>query len=269
MRTLLIIIISAFTASLSFGQNKASKETDKRHLKENEIRFTTDTLRGIYIPKDLNDAFKQIDVFWNDSTKSAVKGWTEEEFCAKVHHGFGMWIRNNWQLWGGSRLSRFFNENGVNHPDDMSGIILTSYHRYLSNKEIGFREQIQYYKDYWETAKKQELKKKVEDFAEYHIGDTVQFNYTIGFSTEEQEKKYDNDTCIATGRVLEKNEKEFLLKVILLESCDKKGIISYDNENEMILNQKSKEWEKPKERIIKYMQVGQTEWFKYDDWETE
>ena len=269
MKTLLLIIISALTASFSFGQNTSpSKRTDNKHLKENEARFTTDTLRGNYIPKDLDDSFKQIDKFWNDGTKLVVKGWKEDEFSAKVHHGFGMWIRNNWQLWGGSRLSKFFNEQGITHPDDMSGIILTSYHRYLSNKEIGFNEQIKYYKDYWENTKKQGLKKTVEDFAEYHIGDTVDFNYNRGFSSKEQEKKYDDDVCIATGRILEKNEKEFLLKVLLMEGCDRKGIIQYDNENEMILNEKSKEWEKPKKRIIKYIQVGQSEWFKYSDWET-
>jgi hypothetical protein len=74
--------------------------------------YTIDTLRGVYIPRDLQDCFNQIDSFWNDSTKLKVKQWTEDEFSARVHFGFGMWMRNNWQLWGGSRLSKYFNDLG-------------------------------------------------------------------------------------------------------------------------------------------------------------
>ena len=74
-----------------------------------------------------------------------------------------MWIRNNWGLWKGSRLSKFFNEKGIYHPDDMSGIILDSYYRYLTGQEITLSEQIKYYQDYWEKAKKQDLERKQEE----------------------------------------------------------------------------------------------------------
>ena len=129
--------------------------TERKWNEEDEVRFTTDSLRGVYIPKDLEDCFKQIDSFWNDSTKTQVKQWTEDEFSGRVHHGFGTWIRNNWQLWGGSRLSKYFNEMGIYHPDDMSGIILDSYHRYLIGKEIKLGEQVKFYQDYWYKMKKE------------------------------------------------------------------------------------------------------------------
>jgi hypothetical protein len=77
----------------------------------------------------------------------------EEEFTANAHFGFGMWMRNNWKLWGGSRLSKYFTDLGIFHPDDMSGIILTSYHRHLKGKEIKLEEQIKSYKDFWERNK--------------------------------------------------------------------------------------------------------------------
>jgi hypothetical protein len=124
-----------------------------KRAQEDSVRFTTDSLRGIYIPKDLDDCFKQIDGFWSDSTKMEVKQWSENEFTGKAHMGFGMWMRNNWQLWGGSRLSKYFNDMGVYHPDDMSGIILDSYHRYLNGTDIKLEEQIKFYKDYWEKSK--------------------------------------------------------------------------------------------------------------------
>ena len=121
---------------------------------KDNARFKKDTLDEVYIPKDLEDCFKQIDVFFADSTKTKIKQWTEDEFCSNAHFGLGMWMRNNWGLWGGSRLSKYFNEMKIFHPDDMSGIILTSYHRYLTGNEIKLEEQIKYYRNYWKKSRK-------------------------------------------------------------------------------------------------------------------
>lgn len=113
--------------------------------------------KEIYIPKDLNDCFDQIDKFWDDKTKDIAKNMPEDDFSASAHHGFGRWIRNNWELWKGSRLSLYFNNVLlITHPDDMSGIILDSYHRYLNGKELKLKEQVKYYHDYWEKLKKNE-----------------------------------------------------------------------------------------------------------------
>jgi hypothetical protein len=79
---------------------------EKKWAKEDRIRFKTDSLRGCYIPKNLEDCFVQIDKQWSDSTKAKVRKWTEPEFLDMTYDGFGVWIRNNWQLWNGSRLMR-------------------------------------------------------------------------------------------------------------------------------------------------------------------
>jgi len=127
-------------------------------------KYNTDSINGIYIPKDLNDCFNQIDGFWNDSIKNQVKSWTEEDFCANGHFGFGMWMRNNWGLWSGSRLQAYFSDKGIHHPDDMSGIILTSYYRYLKGNKIQLKKQIKYYKTYWEKpVENQSFKAKAKN----------------------------------------------------------------------------------------------------------
>lgn len=139
---LLIVYLILLVNVIGFCQSSVDTlETEK---------YNTDSINGIYIPKDLNDCFNQIDGFWNDSIKNQVKSWSEEEFCANAHFGFGMWMRNNWGLWGGSRLQTYFNEKGIYHPDDMSGIILTSYYRYLKGDKIELKKQIKFYKTYWE-----------------------------------------------------------------------------------------------------------------------
>lgn len=247
--------------------NKFIDEQKKAEEKD-KIKFITDSINGIYIPKNLEDCFVQINSFWSDSTKIKVKNWEEREFIGNVHMGFGMWMRNNWRLWGGSRLSKHFNEIGINHPDDMSGIILISYHRKLNNKEIKLEEQVKYYQEYWENSKKTELKRNQEEFLEYKVGDTLKFNYNKGYVSKEQEDKFDDDTCIAKGIITERNEKEFLIKVKVIEACDKKGIIYYDNDGYRIYDPKTKRWSNPPKRIIKKVKKNKEQWFEYKDWET-
>jgi len=145
----LILILTLSNQDLQ-AQNKKSKKEQKQAYLEN---IKKDSIDGVYIPTDLNDCFKQIDSFWADSIKTKVRKMTENEFTANAHFGIGMWMRNNWRLWGGSRLSKYFNDIGVFHPDDMSGIILTSYHRYLLGQDIKLEEQINYYKDFWKKNK--------------------------------------------------------------------------------------------------------------------
>ena len=77
----------------------------------------------------------------------------EEEFRANAHFGLGLWMRNNWGLWKGSRLHYFFKTKGILHPDDMSGIILTSYHRNLNDVNIKLKKQIRCYQKYWKKQK--------------------------------------------------------------------------------------------------------------------
>lgn len=110
----------------------------------NKDILTQDSIGGVYIPKDLGDCIAQLDSFWSDSIKNEIKQMSEGYFLANSHFGIGLWIRNNWGLWGkGSRLSAFFHKNGVYHPDDISAMILISYYRYISNKDIDFDGQLE------------------------------------------------------------------------------------------------------------------------------
>jgi hypothetical protein len=104
--------------------------------------------RQPYIPKDLNDCFTELTRILPAAEIVKLRNIPESELI-DYHLGLGMWIRNNWGLWGGSRLSRWFNAQGIYHPDDMSGIILTSFWRHLHEEQIGLKGQIGIYKSYW------------------------------------------------------------------------------------------------------------------------
>ena len=73
----------------------------------------------------------------------------EDEAGPRLHFGFGMWLRNNWIHRAGSRLARWFNEQGIFHADDMSAIIITSTSRTLHDEPVKLDEQIAYYQTYW------------------------------------------------------------------------------------------------------------------------
>ncbi len=228
--------------------------------KEDKVRFSTDSLRGVYIPVDLEDCFRQINSFWTDSLKTEIKTWTEGEFSGRAHMGFGMWMRNNWQLWGGSRLSKYFNDMGIYHPDDMSGIILTSYYRRLTLTDIRLKKQVNYYQDYWKKAKRKQEKSLKEEFKEFSIGDTVEFRYDYEFISENQENGYMDDSCHATGVIKDKNRKRLQLLVHLLEACDPKGIIIFSG------NIYSKSGELLEENKQTIMKRGEKLWTSFDLW---
>jgi len=119
------------------------KKIEDKWRAEDKVRFSTDTLRGVYIPKDIEDCFQQIDSFWSDTVKAEVRAMTSNEFGGNTHFGLGLWMRNNWQLWGGSRLSKYMNDLGINHPDNMSGTILSLYYMYLTEDEFDLEKEIE------------------------------------------------------------------------------------------------------------------------------
>lgn len=121
-----------------------------------------DTFNGYYIPYSLEDCFSSLNKILPDSIQKELSQISEDEMNSSYHFGLGMWIRNNWGLWAGTRLSVYFNELGIFHPDDMSAIILTSYHRFLNEIDINLNSQIQYYKDFWEESRRLEEEKELD-----------------------------------------------------------------------------------------------------------
>ncbi|HPG12722.1 MAG TPA: hypothetical protein PLU37_14410 [Chitinophagaceae bacterium] len=117
------------------------------HYKDSS-KLTADSIEGIYIPSNLNDCFTQLDRFWSDSLKNVIRNMSESKFTAGEHLNSGMWIRNNWGLHRGSRLTKFFNNIGVSNAEGISGIIITSYYRYLKGINIDLAYQISNYSYY-------------------------------------------------------------------------------------------------------------------------
>lgn len=81
----------------------------------------------------------------------------ENEALGMAHHGLGTWIRNTLGLWADLEkkpdkrkpIVQWFNKIGIFHPDDISSIILTSFHRHLNKINLNVEEQVREYIEYW------------------------------------------------------------------------------------------------------------------------
>jgi len=172
MREKLLITLFIAIATLISCKNSTPLKSEKV-LNEN------------YVPKNLDEALTQIDFNLSDSLKLEIKKKSENDFTSESHFGLGIGMRNNWRLWKGSDLSKYFNSIGIYHPDDMSGIILTSYYRKLTGHEIKLDEQIAYYKDYWDGVELTQLPEKKE-----HPESNLEFRVSINYGSYAENKKW-------------------------------------------------------------------------------
>ena len=118
------------------------------------------------IPKNLEECYIALDEMKIHDYDSWLKE-DEESALSGTHFGLGMWLRNNWDLWAvkntpfwENTLVEYFNSIGIHHPDDMSGIILTSYHRHKNGKDINLEEQVKEYQTFWKNQDKRFKKPK-------------------------------------------------------------------------------------------------------------
>jgi hypothetical protein len=116
----------------------------------------------IYVPVNLEDAFVELKKILPPEVLKKMKEGTEQEMI-QYHRSTGMWIRNNWGLWAGSHLAKYFNGLGIHHPDDMSGIILETFWCHLNSKPLRLDERIASSQAYWKAGQEPENKACPDD----------------------------------------------------------------------------------------------------------
>lgn len=117
------------------------------------------------LPNNLDEAIEILKVFYKNEL-DFIKQLSEKEFRSSSHFGAGMFIRNQWHLWWiegrkypsdwpttKPKLIEFFNNKGIEHPDDMSSIILTSMYRSICGVDINLEDQIKFYIDFYNRNK--------------------------------------------------------------------------------------------------------------------
>jgi hypothetical protein len=104
--------------------------------KKYQERIEKDFLFGVYIPKDITDAFIQLNQLIDSDSRKKFAAVPEEMASSKLHFSLGRWMIYNWQFYEGSRLSHYLREMGLSHPDDMARFIILTYHRNLNKKSL-------------------------------------------------------------------------------------------------------------------------------------
>ncbi|MCB0570119.1 MAG: hypothetical protein KDC66_10165 [Phaeodactylibacter sp.] len=138
---LLLLVLLTLAAGPSWGQKPP--ETEQEFDEGYQQRIQMEYIAGVYIPKDISDAIAQLNKLVDRESKAKFKSVSEDEAVHKLYFSFGRWITLNWGFYEGSRLSDALRRMGVYHPDDMSQLIIRSFHRSLNQKPIDVKGQVE------------------------------------------------------------------------------------------------------------------------------
>ena len=110
------------------------------------------------VPINLEEALKTLkEGLMLDDTREILK---EDFDAAQVHLTVGMMLRNEWSLWDKeSIIVRWFKDNyGIEHADDISGLILDCLVRDLHGTPRRDKELAKKYIDHWKKLEKEKQK---------------------------------------------------------------------------------------------------------------
>jgi hypothetical protein len=120
-----------------------ARREQQAHLVEREKelheRLTAESIKGVYIPRDLGECFVELDKMLPEVRRNEMKALSSRKDMIQYHMGLGMGLRNGWGLWGGSRLQKYLEDGGMKQPDDMSGLILDYYYDWLLGDREGWK----------------------------------------------------------------------------------------------------------------------------------
>jgi hypothetical protein len=117
---------------------------------------TPSTLDQAPVPKTLEDALQTLERAGPADFLIQIREG-DEDVVGSFHSGLGTWMRNNWGLWQKGPLYHDLARHGLQHPDDMSGVILTSFWRRQHRRPLELVEQVKKYQAYWEAARAMEV----------------------------------------------------------------------------------------------------------------
>jgi len=122
-----------------------------------EWRIQQETLYGVYIPKDVNEALLELNRLIDQPSKKKFLTLTENEAAHKLFFSLGRWMSYNWRFYDGSRLSVYLQKMGIHDPEDMSRFVIILYHRSLAKDPLDVKLLAQQFTQSEELHKKERL----------------------------------------------------------------------------------------------------------------
>lgn len=111
-------------------------------------------------PPDLMSAVRCLEQYLPEDTRITFSELDEDEVTAYTHHGLGMFLRNSWNMWSHtsglpsqhSKIYVWFEQFGITHPDDMSGLILDAFWHKQNKCAFDFSAEVTKYHRYWDIT---------------------------------------------------------------------------------------------------------------------
>ena len=97
------------------------------------------------VPRTLEEALVALQHGLGDGTIARLRT-AEEDIAIRLVPTLGRWMQDHWGLATDGALARYFQQLGLERPDDMAAVILTSLWRELHFREIRLDEQIAWYR---------------------------------------------------------------------------------------------------------------------------
>jgi hypothetical protein len=97
------------------------------------------------IPRTLDEALDTLQRGLGEPTIARLR-IAEEDVAITLVPTLGRWMQEHWGLATGGPLAQYFEARGLERPDDMAAVILTSLWRTLHYRSIRLDEQIAWYR---------------------------------------------------------------------------------------------------------------------------
>lgn len=151
------VLVVVCMAATALAQS-APPATRQQWEAEYQRRIKLESINGVYIPKDIDDALLTLNGLIDKSSKEKFRSMPEADAAHKLHFSFGRWMIVNWGLYEGSRLSHYFRINlKISHPDDIARFLIILYHRSLNRRPLEVPALIAQFHEKQELERKQRL----------------------------------------------------------------------------------------------------------------
>jgi hypothetical protein len=155
----LAIIFLLFFCCANAGQAQEDTTKFRSETEKYEWRLRQSVLYGTYIPKDVNEVILELNKKIDAPSKAKFSKVTEDEAATKLFFSLGRWMTHNWSLYEGSRLSKYMQDLGIHHPDDMVRFFIIVYHRSLAKQPLDIKALVAKFNEKEEAQKKERLEK--------------------------------------------------------------------------------------------------------------
>lgn len=144
----LLSICLLISSSVEVVAQEVVDSFDVAFNKQYQQNIKKERINGVYIPKDLEDAFIELERLSDMEAVMKFRNAPEEVVARKLHFGLGKWMVVNWNFYDGSRFSHYLRTMGISHPDDMAQFTIVSWHRHLNGRDLEMKERAAKYESY-------------------------------------------------------------------------------------------------------------------------